>query len=80
MALSESQFNQKVDDTLLAIEEAIDAGGFDIDYENVAGILTLDCEDGSQVIVNRQGAAMQLWVAARDGGHHFDWPPPDAGV
>lgn len=74
MALTESQFNRRVDDTLLAIEEAVDESGTDIDYENIAGILTLTCEnDGSQVIINRQGAAMQLWLAARNGGHHFDW-------
>ena len=72
--MSESQFNERVDATLLRIEEAIDECGVDADYENVAGILTVTFErDDSQVIVNRQGAAGQLWVAARNGGHHFDY-------
>lgn len=71
--MNESEFNQRIDETLLAIEEAIDASGVDIDYENVAGILTLIFEDGSQVIINRQIATLQLWLAARSGGYHFDW-------
>lgn len=71
--MNESEFNQRVDQTLLAIEEAIDESGADIDYENVAGILTLTFEDDSQVILNRQVAAFQLWLATRSGGYHFDW-------
>lgn len=71
--LSESEYNRRVDTTLLAVEEAIDAGGADIDYENVGGILTLHCTNGSQIILNRQTPLRQLWVAARSGGFHFDW-------
>ena len=71
--MNESEFNQRVDDTLLQIEEAVDETGADIDYENVGGILTLHFPDGSQVIINRQGAANQLWVAARSGGFHFNY-------
>ena len=73
MNMNESDFNRKIDETLLAIEEAIDESGVDIDYENIAGILTLAFDDGSQVILNRQGAASQLWLAAKNGGFHFDW-------
>lgn len=71
--MNESEFNQRIDDTLLELEEAIDASGTDIDYENVSGILTLTFANGSQVIVNRQTPARQLWVAAKNGGHHFDF-------
>ncbi len=70
--MSESEFNQRVDAMLLHIEEAIDASGADIDYENAGGILTLRFEDGSQIVVNRQTPVRQIWVAARSGGFHFD--------
>jgi CyaY protein len=72
-AMSESTFNRHIDATLLAIEEALDAAGADIDYENTGGILTLHCSGGSQVILNRQTPVRQLWLAARSGGFHFDW-------
>ncbi|MDH3354037.1 MAG: iron donor protein CyaY [Chromatiales bacterium] len=71
--MTESEFNQQIDSTLLQIEEALDECEVDIDYENSAGILTLELENGSQVIINRQLATQQLWVAAIDGGYHFDY-------
>jgi len=71
--MTESEFNQQIDATLLQIEEALDECEVDIDYENSAGILTLELENGSQVIINRQIATQQLWVAAIDGGYHFDF-------
>ncbi len=71
--MNESEFHQRVDDMLLAIEEAIDDSGADIDYENAAGILTLELENGSQIIINRQTPVKQLWLAVRSGGYHFDW-------
>jgi CyaY protein len=70
--LSESDYNRLVDETLLAIEEAVDESGAEIDYENTGGVLTLSFEDGSQVILNRQTPLRQLWLAARRGGFHFD--------
>lgn len=66
-------FDEKIDDTLLAIEEAIDEAGVDIDYDTIAGILTLTFPDDSKIIINRQSATSQLWVAARSGGFHLDW-------
>lgn len=78
--MTESEFNQRVDDTLIAIEEAIDACGADIDYESAAGILTLTIEEnGSQIIINRQGPVKQLWLATRESGFHFDWSEEAGG-
>jgi CyaY protein len=71
--MNESEFHQRVDAMLLAIEEAIDDSGADLDYENAAGILTLTLENGSQIIINRQTPVKQLWLAVRSGGFHFDW-------
>ena len=69
--MNESEFNELADDTLLAIEEAIDDSGADIDYDNAGGILTLEFSNGSQIIINRQTPLSQIWVAARSGGFHF---------
>ena len=69
------EFNQLAEQTMNAIEEAIEASGADIDYDTISEILTLEFENGSQIIINKQGAANQLWVAARSGGFHFDYDP-----
>lgn len=71
--MTESEFNKLVDDTLLRIEQAIDASGVDIDYETAAGILEMEFEGGSKIIINRQGATQEIWVAAKSGGFHFAW-------
>ena len=74
MELSEEEFTRKADETLARIEHAVEAAALDgVDYENVAEILTLEFADGSKVIVNKQGAARQLWVAARSGGFHYNF-------
>ncbi|WP_461480735.1 iron donor protein CyaY [Porticoccus sp.] len=72
--MNESQFNDLADELMLVIEEAIDASGADIDYETSAGVMTLTIEaDGSKVIISRQPAMTQIWVAARSGGYHFNF-------
>ena len=75
--MNESEFNDVVDDILIeiedAIEEACDETGADIEYETASGILTLDFANGSQIIINRQAPLQQIWVAAKQGGFHFDF-------
>jgi len=68
-----SSFDLRIDETLLAIEEAIDDSGVDIDYDTISGILTLVFPNDSKVILNRQSATNQLWIAAKSGGFHLDW-------
>jgi len=71
--MKESDFNLLVDDLMLALEESIDDSGVDIDYETSAGVMTLTIEaDGSKVIISRQPAMSQVWVAAKSGGFHFN--------
>jgi len=70
--MTEAQFTQIVDDLMFSIEESIDDSGADLDYENTAGMLTITCEvNGSQIILSRQPALGEIWLAARSGGFHF---------
>ena len=70
--MNEAEFNQIVDDLMFSIEESIDHSGADLDYENSAGMLTITCEaNGSQIILSRQPAMEEIWLAARSGGFHF---------
>ena len=69
--MNESRYNQLLDNLMLAVEDAVDESGADIDYESTGGVLTLTCENGSKVILSRQTPLRQLWVAARRGGFHF---------
>lgn len=71
--MTESEFTQQVDDIIMQIEDALDELDMDIDYESSAGILTIILPNQSQLIISRQIAAMQLWLAAKSGGFHFDY-------
>jgi CyaY protein len=75
--MNESDFDQLAEETMVAIEEAIDDCGVDIDYDTAGGILTLEFDNGSQIIVNKQAPLTQIWVAARSGGYHFDYDEDD---
>jgi len=58
-------------DALVEKLDALDHDGFDVDSAD--GKVTLEFEDGSVIIVNRQSAASQIWLAEPRGGWHFDW-------
>ena len=68
--MDETEFNQSVDAVLSRIERGIEAA--DLDFETPAdGIIEIEFDDGSKIIINRHGVAREIWVAARSGGFHF---------
>lgn len=69
--MTESEFNARVDETLLLIERSLEASDADLDFESTGGILEIDFADGSKIIINRQTPNFEIWVAARSGGFHF---------
>jgi len=71
------EFDGKVDQILMAIEDAIEEADLDIEYDTVSGILNLEFPDRSHIIINRQGATQQIWVAAKSGGYHFNYENND---
>ena len=70
--MDDKEFNALADQAFQQIEVALERA--DIDFEIVAGgVLELEFDDGSKIIVNRHGVAREIWVAARSGGFHFRW-------
>ncbi|MHB8622159.1 MAG: iron donor protein CyaY [Sulfuricaulis sp.] len=69
--MTETEFEKSTTDTLLRIEQAIEECGAAIDFEAAGGILTLEFANRSKIIINKQGAAKQIWVAAKSGGYHY---------
>ncbi len=54
-----------------ALDEALRDSDADADWSLNDGILEIECEDGSKLIVNRHLPNREIWVAARSGGFHF---------
>ena len=73
MSLTEARFHDLVDATQQNLEDVFDESGLDVDLENSAGVLTVEFEDGTQLIFSRQEPLRQLWLAARAGGFHFEY-------
>lgn len=73
MSLSEARYHDLVDAVQESVEDVFDDTSLDVDLENSGGVLTVRFDNGSQLILSRQPALRQLWVAARSGGFHFDY-------
>lgn len=70
--MDETAFEKQADAAFEQLERALEAT--DVDFELKEGaVLELEFDDGSKIIVNRHGAAREIWVAARSGGYHFRW-------
>jgi CyaY protein len=72
--MDERQFEALASAALQRLERALEESGVDADVElKEGGVLELAFANGSRIIVNRHGAAREIWVAARSGGFHFRW-------
>lgn len=71
--MNETEFHQLVDSQMQIIEQAIDDSGADIDYETTGNVMTLEFDDRSQIIINRQEPMKEIWLASKSGGFHFQW-------
>lgn len=72
---TDSEFMAATDRVLAAIGAALDVAladsDVDVDWNLNDGILEIECEDGSKLIVNRHVPNREIWVAAKTGGFHF---------
>lgn len=81
--MTEIDFNQAAGSALARIEQALEDA--DLDFETPAdGIIEVEFDDGSKIVINRHGVAREIWVAARSGGFHFkpqagDWVDTKSG-
>ncbi len=70
--MTESEYGHLADATLSRLEAALDAA--ELDYERAGGgVLEIEFEDDSVIVVNKQAAAQEIWVAAKSGGFHYRW-------
>ena len=62
-----------IDRMLEQIGEAVEALQHDeLDVELMPGKLTIDCGNGTRIVLSRQSATGQIWLAEPGGGWHFD--------
>jgi CyaY protein len=72
--MTEDEFEVLAQAVLGQIRQALETSAPDVDVEAKGdGVLELEFGDGSRMVINRHGAAREIWVAARSGGYHFRW-------
>jgi len=72
--MNDTDFEKLADQALARVEAALEESGLEADIQlNDGGVLEIEFEDGSKLIVNRHRPAREIWVAARSGGFHFRW-------
>jgi CyaY protein len=70
--MTESEFEELAAAALAALERAFEAAAPDADVQTKgSGVLEIEFDNGSKMIINRHGAAREIWVAAASGGFHF---------
>ena len=76
--MDEREFNACADAMLARIEQALEKSGVDLDFEvKQGGVLELEFDNGSKIIINRHTAAREIWIAAKSGGYHFKPEMPE---
>lgn len=70
--MDEREFDAIADLMMASLEQAVEAEPGGIDFEvKPGGIIEVECDGGSKVIINKHRAAREIWIAARSGGFHF---------
>ena len=66
-----AEFHQEIDHVWERIEEVLEEQGCDVDCETQGAVFTISFDDGSQIVINKQEAMLELWLASKLGGFHF---------
>lgn len=67
--MTESEFTRLSDEIFARIENALD--NTEIDCSLNGGVMEIELEDGSKIILNRHAPNREIWVAAKSGGFHY---------
>lgn len=70
--MTETEFIELAESTLQRIQSAVEAVDDDLDVDRQGNVLTIEFDDGFQIVINMQTPTRQLWLASLKGGHHYE--------
>lgn len=71
--MDETRFIEASEALMNAVEDAVEAAGIDVEGTRAGNVLTLEADNGEQVVINRHTPTGQMWLASRRGGLHFEF-------
>lgn len=69
--MNDTEFHTLADQLFVYLEDTFEDGEADIECEIMGNVLTLEFENRSQIVINRQEPLHEIWVASKSGGYHF---------
>ena len=69
--MDDTEYFDLVEEIFNNIEDQVDELDFDLDIDVSGGILTIVFPDSSSVVLSKQVATHEIWVAAKSGGFHL---------
>lgn len=73
--MTESEYHLLADQTLMDIENYLEAqeDQYDFEFEITGGVLTIIFANQTKMVINKQAPMRELWLAAKSGGYHFQY-------
>ncbi|MDP8078505.1 iron donor protein CyaY [Phocoenobacter skyensis] len=71
------EFHQRVEQTWHTIEEQLEEQDCDVDFEIHGAVMEIIFADDSRIVINKQEAMSELWLASQLGGFHFKYQNND---
>ncbi|EIJ68540.1 iron donor protein CyaY [Pasteurella bettyae] len=72
-----AEFHENIDQIWNSIEEQLEQQDIDVDCERQGAVFNITFNDGNQIVINKQEAMLELWLASRLGGLHFAYRDGD---
>ncbi|MFT7686020.1 MAG: CyaY protein [Candidatus Azotimanducaceae bacterium] len=69
--MQESEFVDQVEALFMHLEDLLDEFEEDIDIDTSGGLLTVNFPLGTTIVLSKQIAQHEIWVAAVSGGFHL---------
>ena len=74
--MNETEFLRYSDQLFAHIEDQLDQCGADFDCEHNGNVLTIEADNGTQIIVNRHTPNQELWIATTSPCATANGAPP----
>lgn len=75
--MTETKFIELAESTLQRIQSAVEEVDEDLDVDRQGNVLTIEFDDGFQIVINLQTPTRQIWLASLKGGHHYEFYSSD---
>lgn len=71
--MQQENYKTMVDQLFFDLEDVLISAQPEVDWDIQEGGLSILFQDGSQLVITRQLALKEVWLASKQGAHHFQW-------